>query len=1038
MSNPIGSFPGLGSTFDYTSLVNQLIQIQSRPGVAMQTRITSAQAQLSAYKTYNGLLANLETATSPMRSGTAFQGVTANVSNATATNGQIILSASALSGGAPGSYAVKVLQTAQAEKLSGNTFNSSSTALGLAGDFLVNGKTVTIAASDTLASVRDKINAVNSGSNASGVTAAIVADSATAQRLVLTSVQTGFAGINLVDGAQGIVHQLGWVDSTTSIKHVTSAGAQSDNFSSATASIGSQLGLTAAPGVQTVTIAGHSVSVNLATDSLTSLASTFSGISGIQATVQSATINGVTQYYLDVRNTTSFVDSGNALQQLGIVTGGRSSVAQQLQGATMTDGNSSTPATATTLFSNLWNGGSASGAQVGDTLTISGTRGDGSAVNVSFTVGAGNTVQDLLNKLNDATTGFGAGTRTATASIDSSGHIVVADGTSGQSSLSLQMVANNQAGGRLDFGSFATASTGRSRELVAGADAKFSVDGAAFTRSSNTVSDVIASATLTLTAADPNVTANVSISLSSSTAQSAVQSYVSAYNSVVDYIKAQQTPGSDPASNPALYNDTLLRSARSSLSQSMLTPVAGAASDMSTPDTVGISITSDGHIAFDTTKFQGAFRSRYNDVTKLFMESGVATNPALVYTASTSTTKPGTYAINITQAGAQAQVLGAGFSGVYSQPGAADTMTVTDTATTATAQIQLAGGMTTAQIVAALTASFGTPQNRALQSSVTLNDASGSAPATSATRFTDLHLANGSAAGTVAGDTVGYSGTRGDGSAYSGTFTVGASSTIADFVTQIQSSVGSGATVSLANGRVSVQASAGGTSSLGLSLTANNQGGGTLGFGTMNVTSPGHGTLSLTATAIGNQIQIHQNAFGASAGFSITYSGSGNPATQLGIAAASVVGTDVQGTIGGYTATGSGRQLVGATGTPVEGMSLAYLGNTSGAIGSLTLTQGFGSAIDRALTAWTQTGGSIDAQSQQINNTITMQQKRLADFTARIALARTALLKQYSAMDSIVSQIRAQGNSFLAAFASGSGGTSTSSGSTGVSTGTSA
>jgi flagellar hook-associated protein 2 len=1020
MSTAVGSFPGLGSTFDYTSLVDQLISLQSQPGVAMQNRITTAQAQLTAYKTYSGLLSNLETATSPMRSGTAFRGVSANVSNSTAANGQSILSASALSGAAPGSYAVKVLQTAQAEKLSGATFASGSAALGIAGDFLINGKTVTVNATDTLASVRDKINAVNSGSNASGVTAAIVTDSSTSQRLVLTSAQTGASGINLVDGAQGVAQQLGWVDSATSIKHVTSAGAQSDNFASATASIGSQLGLSMAPGIQTVTIAGHSVSVDLASDSLTSLASSLS-VAGIQATVQSTTVNGSTKYYLDVRNTTSFVDGGNALQQLGVLTGGRSSVAQQIQGSAMTAGDTSTPATATTLLTNLWNAGSAAGAQAGDTLTIAGVRGDGSAVNVSFTVGAGSTMQDVLDKLNDPTTGFGAGTRPATASIDASGRIVVSDGTTGQSSLSLQMVANNQGGGRLDFGSFATSSTGRARELVAGSDAKFTVDGVGFTRSSNTVSDVIANTTLSLTAADPNVTATVSVALSTSAAQSAVQNYVSAYNSVVDYIKAQQAPGADPSSNPTLYNDTLLRTARSALSQSMLTPVAGAASDMSTPDTVGISITADGHLSFDASKFQGAFASRYNDVTKLFMESGATTNPALVYTASTTVTQPGDYAVNITQAGSQAQILGSGFSGVYNQPGAPDTITVTDTTSNTSAQIQLVGGMTTAQIVTALTSSFGTPQNRGLQSSVTLNDVTGSAPATSATLLSDVHLSDGTSAGVVPGYAINYSGTRSDGTALTGAFTIGATSTIADFVTQLQANMGSGAAVSFANGRLSVQSATGGASPLALAVNVSNGIGDQFDFGTMDVTAAGHGVLSLTATAVGNQIQIQQNAYGASAGIAVAYSGTGNPASQLGIAAATSVGTDVQGTIGGYTATGSGRQLVGAAGTPVEGLSMAYMGTVPGAIGSISLTQGFGSVIDRMLTAWTQTGGSIDAQSQQINDTINMQQKRLTDFTARIALARAALLKEYSAMDSIVSQIRAQGNSFLAAFSNSSG-----------------
>ncbi|HEY8309587.1 MAG TPA: flagellar cap protein FliD N-terminal domain-containing protein, partial [Gemmatimonadaceae bacterium] len=277
-SGPAGSFPGLGSTFDYTSLVNSLITLQSQPGVAMQNRITAEQAQLSAYQTYNGLLTNLQGTTSVMRSGTAFQGVTANVSNATGANGQTVLSASALSGAAPGSYAVKVTQVAQAEKLSGGTFASSTAPLGISGDFIINGRIVTIVSTDTLASVRDKINALNSGTNASNVTAAIVTDASSAQRLVLTSAQTGAAGINLVDGAQGVAQQLGWIDATSTIKHPTSAGGQSDNFASATASIGSQLGLTGAPGAQTVTIGGHTVSIDLATDSLTSIASAFSSL----------------------------------------------------------------------------------------------------------------------------------------------------------------------------------------------------------------------------------------------------------------------------------------------------------------------------------------------------------------------------------------------------------------------------------------------------------------------------------------------------------------------------------------------------------------------------------------------------------------------------------------------------------------------------------------------------------------------------------------------------------------------------------------
>jgi flagellar hook-associated protein 2 len=514
-----------------------------------------------------------------------------------------------------------------------------------------------------------------------------------------------------------------------------------------------------------------------------------------------------------------------------------------------------------------------------------------------------------------------------------------------------------------------------------------------------------------------------------------VQNYVTAYNSVVDYIKTQQTPGADPTSNPTLYNDPLLRNARSALATSMLVPVAGAASDMATLDTIGISITSTGDLSFDSTKFQTAFSTRYSDLTTLFAESGTTTDSSVVYAASTSATQPGSYAVNITQAATLAQITGAGFTGVYSQPGAPDTMTVTDVGSGVSAQVQLSDGMTTADIVAALTSSFGAPQTRSLQSSSTLNDATGTAAATPSTLLTDLHLDSGSTAGVTAGDTIGYTGTGASGAAFGGTFTVAPTSTIADFVAQLQSAVGAGATVSFANGQISLQSNTSGASPLSMSLTANNEGGGALDLGTMNVTAAGHGQLSLTATAVGNQIQIQDNAFGSAAGFSVSYTGSGNPASQLGITAGSWNGQDVQGTIGGYAATGVGRQLVGATGTPIDGLSLAYVGNGTGAMGSVTLTQGAGSVVDRMLQAWTQTGGSIASQTQVMNDTIARQQSWLTDFNARIALQRTSLLKQYSTMDSTVSQILAQGNSFLAAFANLTGSNSSTGSSSKSSTG---
>ena len=1029
MTSPVGSFPGLGSGINYQSLVDQMIQVESAPATTMQSRIDSYNAQIGAYKSYSGLLSTLETAAKSLRDGTAFQNVLATVSNATGASGRSVLSASASSGAAPGSYAVQVLQTAQAEKLSGATFAPGTAGLGLSGDFVINGKTVTVATSDSLSAIRDKINAQNTGATPTGVSAAIITDATNAQRLVLTSTKTGASGIDLVDGSQGVAQQLGWIDSTQSIKHVTSAGAQSDNFSSASATIASQLGLATAIGPQTVTVGGQSVSIDLSSDSLNSIAGKLSALTGIQATVQSTTVNGATKYYLDVRNTTSFVDAGNTLGQLGLLSSGRSSVAQQLQGAPLTAGDATTPATGSTLLTSLWNGGAASGAAAGDTLTISGTRGDGSAVNVTFTIGASSTVNDLLTALNDPTTGFGAGTRPATASIDASGHIALTDGTAGQSALSMQIVAHNEGGGRLDLGSFATTTTGRARQLVAGADAKFSVDGVAFTRSSNTVSDVIADTTLTLTAADPTVTANVTVDRDQKSAQSAVQSYVDAYNAVIDFIQKQQTPGSDPTQNPTLYNDSILRSARSALATSMLTTVSGAPSDLSTVGMVGVSLTKDGHLTFDQSKFQTAFTTRFDDVETLFMERGSSTNPQVFYSSSTPTTQSGTYALNITQAATQATLLGTGFSGTYADDGTPDTMTVTDAQHNTAVQVQLTNGMTTQQIADALNTAFSTPQQRVVQTSNVMLDATGTVPATASTLISDLHQPGGSGGGAVAGDSLTWTGVRPDGSAYSGSFTVGPppAATVSSIVAAVQASLGSSATVSFANGQFTVTSNTAGNSQLSFSIASDNAGGGQLNFGTSNTIAAGHGVAGLTASVVNNQLQISTSNFGSAASVSVSFQGGGTDSTaQLGLSTTPATGTDVQGTIGGYAATGSGQTLLGATGTPVDGLSLLYTGNTTGAAGTLSLTQGLGTTVDRLLTSWTQLGGTVDSKEQQLNDQVTTQQGRLDDFNARMDVRRQALLKEYLAMDTAVQKLNAQGSAFLSSLGSGSSSTSSS------------
>ena len=207
MADPLSTFTGISSGMDWRSLVDQLVRLERRPAEKLQTRIDANtkrkealgafQAQLQALKDAADTLTGQKAgATSPFMSFS---------SSATGVNaaGRSVVTAVATAGATGGSYAIQVTALARAQKLTGGRAMGGSgidatTALGTAGQLTLTparaGATpvaIDVAATDTLAAVRDKINAANTGATPSGVQAAIVGVAPNDQRLVLTSTATG-------------------------------------------------------------------------------------------------------------------------------------------------------------------------------------------------------------------------------------------------------------------------------------------------------------------------------------------------------------------------------------------------------------------------------------------------------------------------------------------------------------------------------------------------------------------------------------------------------------------------------------------------------------------------------------------------------------------------------------------------------------------------------------------------------------------------------------------------------------------------------
>jgi flagellar hook-associated protein 2 len=640
---------------------------------------------------------------------------------------------------------------------------------------------------------------------------------------------------------------------------------------------------------------------------------------------------------------------------------------------------------------------------------------NGATVNVE----ASDTLTTLRDKLNAVNTGAAASKVSASIlQVDATHYrLVLTSDATGATGMTFANVSGGapQALGLTDGSNVIQAGA----VLVAGGDATFSVDGVPLTRSSNTVTDAISGVTLNLVAQEDGAVTNLTIDHSSDAAKASMQGFVDAWNKLVDYVKTQQTPPASGKAAPTLFADQILKTVSSTLSRQLLSNIGGTPADLSTAAMAGVSVGSDGRLTLDTTKFDTAFKTRLDDLRTLFSQRGSATSSQVSYVSSGSKTAAGTFAVNITQAATQAKVLGTGFGGTYADDGTPDTMTVTDLSTGATATISLSNGMTAADIASALSSAFAAAAKQKVAASATLyGDVGGTIPMTASTTLASLRLAGGASPGIAAQDSISFTGTRPDGSTFSDSFKITSpgTQTVGDLVRQIQNDYGTSASVSVVNGQIVVEDSVNRASSLGLSLTANNEGGGTLAFGASSVTVAGRPAMALAATNAGGQLQINATEYGSGPGFTVAYTAGGADGTaQLGVAAGSVHGLDVQGTIGGNVATGTGRTLVGGTGTSVEGLTLSYTGSTTGDMGSTTVTLGMGAQMQRSLDSWLEANvGTLALKTTSLNKQSAALEDRALQIDARMDRRRESLLKQYAAMETAIAKLQNSSSSITA------------------------
>lgn len=205
---------GLSSGIDWQNMVTQLIAVDRKKEDVITAKQTAYSNKLKEWQSFNTKLLAMKTAAGNLKSAENFFVYKAAMATDNASvSAASLLSVTASETASIGSYTFKINHLATAQKLSSGSFSGASSALGddYAGDIIINGSVITIEATDTLSSLKNKINNANSGATPTGVTASIISYGTNDARLTLTSDSTGAEGISLQNGgATDILNALGF------------------------------------------------------------------------------------------------------------------------------------------------------------------------------------------------------------------------------------------------------------------------------------------------------------------------------------------------------------------------------------------------------------------------------------------------------------------------------------------------------------------------------------------------------------------------------------------------------------------------------------------------------------------------------------------------------------------------------------------------------------------------------------------------------------------------------------------------------------
>lgn len=194
-------------------------------------------------------------------------------------------------------------------------------------------------------------------------------------------------------------------------------------------------------------------------------------------------------------------------------------------------------------------------------------------------------------------------------------------------------------------------------------DAKIIMNGIQITRDNNKISNVIEGVTLNINA-EAKIGEKVSLTINKniSTVEEQLNAFVENYNNTVTQMNALTADGGDADTDGALNGDSTVRNIRNQLRSVLNTTLSHIGGSVQSFADLGMLTNRDGTLSLDAGKLSDILNNDMQSVANFFTATGVANDSLISFDDYNSLTKPGTYAVEVTQIATQGVLSGSAYA----------------------------------------------------------------------------------------------------------------------------------------------------------------------------------------------------------------------------------------------------------------------------------------------------------------------------------------------------------------------------------------